>query len=276
MPCLKKIKNNFIAFIITASLFTGCGDKNKPQVYLARVNDSYLTEAEFVALYDTTVSLPAQKQELYQQWVRSEVLYQMAIKEGIISDEKYVYLLNRAKKELAGAMLIQKVTDDAKFSCSEEELKECYNADKWQFVAGDKGYLYNIAMFNREDQAEKFRQLILSGSWNSANRQTKTDSLHMVYLDVFKYGYQLESGLLYRLLAALSPGETSPPVNTASGNFMLVGLTYSLPPDSVPPLDAIRQLIVKRVIERKKGDYLEKYLKDLYSESTVDILNPEF
>ncbi|MBI5726520.1 MAG: peptidyl-prolyl cis-trans isomerase [Ignavibacteriales bacterium] len=276
MPCLKKLKNNLFIFFFTASLLTGCGEKPKPAVYLARVNDSYLTEQEFVSLYDSAAPSSSHTQELYQQWVKTEILYQKAIKEGITSDAKYGYLLTRAQKELAVAMLMQKIADDAKFSCSEEELRECYNQDKWQFVAGDKGYLYHLAVFPNEVQAEKFHRQILAGSWSSANKQAKPDSMHAVYLNVFKYAYQLESGLLFRLLSALSPGETSPPVNIAADRYMIVGLQFTLPPDSIPPLGAIKQLIEKRVIEKKKGDYIEKYLKDLYSESTVDILNPEF
>lgn len=254
----------------------GCGDKNKPAVYLARVNDSYLTEDEFIALYDSTAKTPAETSELYQQWVRTEILYQKAIKEGITSDIKYTYLLNRAKKEIAGALLLQKLADDSKFACSEEELKNTYAQDKWQFVAGDKGYLYNYASFSNENAADKFYKLILAGSWNSAYSAIKADSGQTVLLNLYKNGYQLESGLLYRLLSSLSPGETTPPVNTGPGKYMLVGLIQQVPADSVPPLSVLKPVLEKRVIARKKADYIEKYLKDIYSESTIDILNPDF
>lgn len=262
-------------FFAAALLFTGCGGKKNSSAYLAKVNDAYLTEEEFGLLYDTAGISPSRRHELYQHWVRTELLYQRAVSGNIAKDQKFILLAERSKKELAGSMLLNKMANEEKFTCSESELKKYYEDNGEQFRYSDRSFVYNTASFGNSADAERFRRFAIDANWENAARQFKKDSSAEFSGNMFRYAYQLESGLVYRVLSAMMPGETSLVFNVMPGKFIILRLNAAFAPNTVPSLEALRQQIEERVIERKRAEYMDNAVKELYKDAKIEMTNPD-
>ena len=82
---------------------TACEKKQPPDNYTARVNDSYLTEAEIDEELENSLKF---REEFVVQWIENELLAQEAEKNGILDREKYERIIEKSKKELAAALLL--------------------------------------------------------------------------------------------------------------------------------------------------------------------------
>ncbi|MCE1189152.1 MAG: hypothetical protein LWX56_08410 [Ignavibacteria bacterium] len=273
-----RLQNSFLFVIfIAALLLQGCGDKPKRTNYLARVNDSYLTEEEFMALYDSSLaSSPTARHELYQRWIRTELLYQKALKEGILEKTDFHYMMERSKKELAAALLLKRIGDDQNFDCSDEELHSFYAEHKDEFRVNEQSYLYNIVVCSSERKAEQLRQTSIANGWVAIVKAAREDKDIGLYTNNFKYIYEIETGMMQRLITTMMECETSIVFGTAPGKYAFVYLKNSFSPGALPSIDVLRKIISRRVIEKKKADYIDKYIRDLYTGSKIDMENPDY
>ena len=142
MNLQKHLRNSyplFVSIFLTASVFTGCSKKKISADYSARVNDAYVTEADAKDYLDSAYSSPVLRTEYFQNWVKTELLYQKAEKEGITHDKQFQTLLDRSKKEIAASLLLKKITDEFSVTLSEDDLKKYYDQHNEYFRINDRG-----------------------------------------------------------------------------------------------------------------------------------------
>ena len=108
-------------------LLYACNEPQKPASYVARVNGSYLTEEDVSQLIDSQFVSEKSRTSLIKNWVRQEVLYQEAVKEGITKTKSFQKSIESAKRELAAAILLEKFSSSSKPVYTNENLENYYN-----------------------------------------------------------------------------------------------------------------------------------------------------
>jgi len=277
---LQKLLNNsfsfIIAFLLTAPLFMGCSENKKSEGYAARVNDTYLLESD-VSSHTKGDSLnPASRSEYVQNWVRSEILYQKAVSEGITKDDEFNFLLDKAKKEIAATLLRKKVSDDFKVSNSDFDLKKYYDAHPDYFKINDMGFFFDQVTFSDAKKAASFRETAIARGWSIAIGSLREEKNGIeISKNTFRLDHQLESGVLFRVIHFLSENDISLVLDTAPGVYVVVRLQKVFQQGAIPPFVAMRNIVESRVLNEKRGEMMEEYIKELYDKYKVDIKGQE-
>ena len=271
-------KNNpagyfLICFIFAAPvILTGCGRNKVPPTYLARVNDSYLTEKTLTDRTDSAALNAQVKTELSQAWVRNELLYHEAERAGITKDEKYLSLLEQNKKELATTLFMKQLIAKQQFACSETEIQEYYNSHKDELQLSADAFLFDAAYFTNEHAAQEFRNAVLQSGWNAASgRYAKNAATKSLEQQVFRYAWQTSSEMQFRLLALMNEGEVSLVFQDDATSWWVLRAGKSFKSGEIPPLLAVRPVIESRILETKKKDFLNGYIQGLYSSNKIEI-----
>ena len=121
------MKRLITAMLIAACVvaLSGCGKKQSKGQVIARVNDAVLTDQDFYEMLPQEFSgmqpaykeawIAANKDEAIKQWVRTELLYQEAVKRGIQKEPKVakvlkewpkIILMNEMEKRQLGSALV--------------------------------------------------------------------------------------------------------------------------------------------------------------------------
>lgn len=96
---LSAIKIPVLFFAISLS---GCEKEHDGTDYVAKVNNSYLTREEFASLVDTSKATQARKNEVISQWIQSELLFQKAERDGLLSNPEYQLIMKQSAVTLPG------------------------------------------------------------------------------------------------------------------------------------------------------------------------------
>jgi hypothetical protein len=260
---------------LAASLFFGCGKETPQPDFVARVNNSYLTRGDLAKIIDTNNVSNFYKNEVIRNWINKEVMFQEAVKKGILKDSEFNRIIENSKKELANSLLLQSYYENEKVSYEPGELEEYFNAHQQEFRRFYNTYLMNWAVFNDEDKAVKFRTMVQESNWEKASNVFKGDSsLINSSANELLYDYEVHPEPVLRILSGLNPGEVSIVINIEPGKYYsVVQEVQKFVKDSIPPFQLIKPLVEKRFIARKKEDLIKSYIKELYSNNEIEIRN---
>lgn len=259
-------------FAAAAAVFSGCGKDESKAEYIAKVNDTYLTSKELAEMTDTMNINRFYRNEIVRSWINRELLYQEAMKEGILDQEKYDRIVTSSKKELAASLLVSRFLDKTQVNFGEEDIEEYYNRNVDEFELLNNGYLVNEAEFLNEEEAIKFRNSVIEKNWEDALSEIENDSL-LVYEKnrSFLYEYEINPPELSRILKELNPGELSVIINKGDSSFYFVQLLGNYTEGTIPPLDIIKEEVEKRYLVKKRKEALDQFIKELYTNNEIKI-----
>ena len=241
---------------------------------MAKVNNSYLTKEQLAEMVDTASASNFYRNEIIRNWINNELLYQEAVKKGILKDEEFIKLINKSAKELAASLLLQKYYQDAKISYAPKDVEDFYNQNKDEFIRFYDSYFLNIISFNNEDKAIQFRSTVLESNWEKALNIFKDDpSLLYVKVNVLLYAFEIHPVVLERIVTSLNPGEVSIVIEDEPGKFTVVNEIQKYNKGTIPPFEVIKPLVEGRFIEFKKENLIQNYIKDLYSNNDIEVRN---
>lgn len=268
---LTNIKTNIFLLSIVLALVS-CSEETKKKDFVARVNDSYLTREEFASLVDTANLKPDQEEQIIENWIYDEILFQQAKKNGITKTEEYNRIIYSSKKRLAAAMLLDDYAQDEESDISDEDLLKYYEINKNYFYSSAKNYLINKVVFVDADKAIKFRNTAIQENWETAVNIFLSDS------SIRKnYSFQLvEENNIYpfqlaRILKDFYPLEISILITEKAGYYSVVQLMKSFPANTTLPFEVIKDKIKQRFLAETKSQLIKEYLKELYSQNQVEI-----
>jgi hypothetical protein len=259
-------------FAAAAAVFSGCGKDESKAEYIAKVNDTYLTSKELAEMTDTMNINRFYRNEIVRSWINRELLYQEAMKEGILDQEKYDRIVTSSKKELAASLLVSRFLDKTQVNFGEEDIEEYYNRNVDEFELLNNGYLVNEAEFLNEEEAIKFRNSVIEKNWEDALSEIENDSL-LVYEKnrSFLYEYEINPPELSRILKELNTGELSVIINKGDSSFYFVQLLGNYTEGTIPPLDIIKEEVEKRYLVKKRKEALDQFIKELYTNNEIKI-----
>ena len=144
-----------IFIVLFIAVLVGCKQNNDlPADLIAQVNDSYLRKNNVKQRVpaglpdDTKLSM---KKMLIKQWVKDEIIYQSAVKEGIQWSDDELFLIENYKKSL----LIQRFLDNKlnkNFRISQKEIEDNYNNNIKEFIRKeDEVHIIHLLIENRDN-----------------------------------------------------------------------------------------------------------------------------
>ncbi len=129
-------------------LFSACTQpEEKPDTYIARVNNSYLTEAELNELVDSQFVSEKSRTVVIKNWVRQELLLQEAVKKGITETEEFKRTVENSKRQLAASLVLQNFAASSQLAVTKAELENYYKENQSSFRIPFTAYLYKSDKF---------------------------------------------------------------------------------------------------------------------------------
>ncbi|MEO8398629.1 MAG: peptidylprolyl isomerase [Ignavibacteriaceae bacterium] len=252
----------------------GCS-KEKPKVdYVAKVNDSYLTEDELSSIMNSPKGKNFYREEVIRNWINTELLYQEARSEGITKDENFTKIIEDSKKNLAVAKLLQKHYDDIESSVDTKEIETFFEEHKDEFKTTDNYYIINFISFTNEDKAVQFRSSALENDWDKSLKDFKSDpSINYENINWYLSEYEIEPISLLRIIKELNPNEISIVFADEQNKYIIVQLINKIDKGVIPPFNLISENVAKRFLAEKKAKGISEYVKELYSKNEIDVKN---
>jgi hypothetical protein len=271
---LKKLSRavNKIILSLLAAAVIGCGEETRRTDYIARVNDSYLTEQDLEKIISSTPGRNFYRNEIIRNWINREVLLQKAVEEGILKDPEYKRILEDSRKELAASMMLEQIYQKIEVNTEDNELNEYFNMHKEEFRLTEDYFLINKAVFRSEDFAANFRNLLMESNWETAVEDfNESNTLEQKKTSLFIAESELHPVALLRIAKELYPGEISIVINGAPDQFEIIQMLEKYPGGTIPPQAVINENIKQRVIKQKKDEQVKNYIRELYSDSQIEI-----
>lgn len=266
-----KIVNSLLILFVVIS-FSSCKKEIPVGKEIARVGNSILTQKELERELKSESFGRKYKEEFIRSWIETEVLYQKALKEGIIEDSVYQSILNKSKKELAGAMLLNKAALTDKYLPTKSEIENYYNKNKEEFKTVEDAFVLNEIQFKDQNKAILFRQNVIEKKWKYAisNINEAAEAINSFNKKLL-YKYQIQPVKLIRVINELTPGQVSVVLETELGVFTVVQLIDKIKSESILPLRYIKNRIAERlrIIHRKIAD--NQFIEKLYDEFNVHL-----
>lgn len=276
MKSFKKLlsKNNIFIVFFTAVSFVNCGEEKPQEGYLARVNDSYLSEKEFEKLSNSSSLKGKFREEIIRQWIDKELFYQEAKSKGILDEDEYKMIIKNSRKELAAAFLFKKIIEDTSIKFEIEDLEKFYENNKHLFTAKQKALLINSVEFETEDQAIQFRTAAVESDWNKSLNAFSGDSVilssNVVSLFTESDFFSARSS---RLINGLSTSEISIVFVNENLHFEVMQLLQKYETGDLMPFEVAQKDVEEEFIADKKEEIMNAYIKDLYSNNKIEITN---
>jgi uncharacterized protein (UPF0297 family) len=265
-----RITKVFILFVIVT--FSSCQKESEEVVYVAKVNNSFLTREEFASLVDTSTASELKKNDVIRDWIHREVLFQRAEREGILNDKKFNQILSQSVRELAGAMLIEKLLSEDNYSPDSKDLKSYFDVNKNEFRVVADAYIINLTDFLDEEKAIRFRNIAVESDWKKALSQFSNDPaiVNQISNKLF-LSYQINPASLARIVKELYPKEISIVISTKPGYYSVAQLIEKIETGSTPAFENIQDEVVNRVKAIRRQTLIDEFLKQLYSKSNIEI-----
>ena len=275
MNFLKYLKRISVYLLIIFFLISleACKKEVPGKKYIAKVNNSYLTEDELDSMYNLNSGIKY-KDEIVRSWINRELLFQEAEKQGILNDKNFNRILDDSKKELAVTFLIKRFVNKEKIPVSSAELEKYYSTNPDEFKLLYNSYLLNVIVFSNEDDALKFRAEALGKNWDDAYQDIKNDTA--VYSEKSKellFEYKVQPVSVLRVVRELYPSEISIVLQTGESKYTVVQLIQKFNKGEIPPFDLMENEVRNIYLMQKKEMTVKNYIKELYSKNDIEVNN---
>lgn len=258
--------------ILPLFILIACSESKKPDTYLAKVNDSYLTESDFTELMDSQFVSDKNKSVIIKNWVRQEVLYHEAVKAGLTEKKKFKETIENTKKQLAAAMVLEKYAANVDQQFTQSELEDFFEQNESSFKLPFNAYFLNKVNFSNREVAVNFRSELIMNGWAGAVSKSEKDN-NIVNVDdsVLVSEQDIQPVRLLRILEGLYPLEISIVIPDERGYYTVVQLLDKYTAGSIPAFNAVKSEVERRYKSVLTELAIENYIDDLYSLSEIEI-----
>jgi len=253
-------------------IFSACSQPEKPESYIARVNNSYLTEAEFSELVDSQSVSEKSRAVVIKNWVRQELLLQEAVKKGITESKEFKRTVENSRRQLAASLLLQDFAASSQPVVTNEELENYYKENQTSFRIPFNAYYLNRINFSDREAAVMFRTELIMNGWTEAVNKFSNDlSLVNLESEVLVSEQDIYPVRLLRILEGLYPLENSIVIPDDRGYYTVVQLLDKYLAQEIPPFNAVKSEVERRCKAAQTELAIENYINDLYSLSEIEI-----
>ena len=245
-------------------LLTACSSSGPREEVVAHVGDAYLEVSALEVLLPYGAS-EEDRQRVIADWIGSELLYREAIDRGLHESLKLKQQLERTRRNLLVAALLDDELGSREVDVTETEVRRYYDG--------------NVELFRREVPEIRARHILLSSQrqanarWNDLRRGADFGDVargHSEDVDTRDRGGELgvfshaEDPTLWNSCEDLELNAPSQPIRTEYG-YHLIEVQARYEANSVKPLEQVRGQIVEKLVwqtHRRRMDQLVETLKE--------------
>lgn len=264
-----------------ALLFTQCqwlSSAEDPDTVVARVNQSTLTVDELEAELEST-ALPAatlqMRRDWVSDWVRTELLYQEALRREYDSDGNTVRELDRMRRDHLANVVLERIIADSSMAVTDEEVEDYFEANRQEFVYLEPELRLSVIVLPDETTARQVRSL-LSRRRGTFEELARTRSIHTSSADGGDLGFFKRADIsdvsVQEIVFSMGVGQVSRPVLSESGSFIF-RVAERREAGTLPPLDEVRGEIVNRMLRDRRREQVRRFVDGLRQSSDVEIYN---
>lgn len=267
----RQIDFALIVFCVSLILIS-CSKEEKTDKYIAKVNDAVLTEDDLRLALSENEYKSKYRSEYIHNWIEQEILFQEAVKKGIVDGKEYKSLMERSRKQLAASMFINKVLEENKIEPSEQDIQKFFDDSKDDFKLIDDAFRVNIIQFNNFDKAVQFRNTLIESDWGKALNAFRNDQ-SIISSDAarFFYRYQIQPMTLLRIIGNLQVNEVSIVLETEPMKFTIVQLLDKYGKDVMPSFEIVKDEARARYLMLKQKDLIREYIDKLIADHNLEI-----
>ncbi len=250
-------------------LLAGCGQEATRPDYVARVGDRYLTRDELAAALESLPFLQDSteaQQQIIEQWVNNELLYQEARRRRLRNDPEVRRLLEENERSVLISAYVNRLFEDEATPPSKEALQAYFEQHRDQLRLREPFVRVRYLSNAHVDSAMAARRALLridrtpdpDSAWAALARRYADDPDGVLGLS---RSYFPESRLftaqpaIQEELRGLSKGDVSPLIEY-DGLYHVLQLVDRAPPGAVPELAWIENELKQRLtIEARKQMY---------------------
>jgi peptidyl-prolyl cis-trans isomerase C len=252
---------------VALAILSGCGSssKNKSTV-VAKVGDSELTVRDILKNIPDDPALKVsgvQVEQYVQRWIDSEVIYQEAIRSGIMNSQEMKERIEKLTRDAVISAYLDEMVE-SKATVTPDEIRQFYEENKESFVREDNQYHVLVILTDSYQNANALRRRIINGEdFAQVARDNSLDASKQAGGDLGWVTLDQLSPALARTIPSLSLKRISTPVNTEVG-YEIVQMLDVRKRGELKTLDEVKDVITMRLLTMKK----ERRYNDLVSNLT--------
>lgn len=267
-----RVKSTLLFLIIVG--ISSCRQESEEIDFVARVNETYLTREDFASLVDTSKIMPSEKNEIIKEWINREVLYQKALDLELTDSEEFERIIQNSRKELAGAFLMKEILKKEPIEISDSDVLEYYQNKSDEFRIKEDAFVINRMDFLDEETAIKFRNLAVESDWQKGTTFFNDNpAVAKQIKNKLFYEFEIHPSTIVQLLKELYTSEISIVISGKPGYYSVVQLVYRVKKNTIPEFELIKYQVKQRFHSVKRQQVIDKFIKEVYSESDIEIKN---
>ncbi len=260
-------------------LFTQCQYlpvTDDPDTVVARVNRSLLTVDEMEAEMEAA-ALPAatlqMRKDWVSDWIRTELLYQEALRRDLDGNDETVRELNRIRRDHLANIVLEHLLLDSLLVVTDDEVIEYYEIHQQEFIYHEPELRLSVIVLPDEATARQIRtQLARRGG--TFKELARSRSIHPSSVNGGDLGYLKKADIsdvsVQELVFNMYVGQVSRPVLSESGSFIFRVMDRR-EVGTLPPLDEVRSEIVNRMLQARRRDAVRRFVETLQLGADVEI-----
>jgi len=266
-----------LVFLFAICLVFACAKKEeKKGLYLAKVGDTVITQADFdkemkglPEFVQKMFEGSSGKEKFLDELVKRELLYKEALKKGLDKDPEYLKKIEDFKKITLVGLLLQKEIE-TKVRVSDQEVKDYYEKNKEKFAPVGQIKASHILVKTEEEakkiierlkKGEDFAQLAKKYSIDTASAKNGGD------LGYFSRGQMVPE--FEAAASRLKPGEISEPVKTKFGYHIIKVTDKKV--GQVVDFEKVKNLISQNLVAERQKEAFDSYVEGLRKSYKVEI-----
>jgi peptidyl-prolyl cis-trans isomerase C len=266
-----------LVFLFAICLVFACAKKEeKKGLYLAKVGDTVITQADFdkemkglPEFVQKMFEGSSGKEKFLDELVKRELLYKEALKKGLDKDPEYLKKIEDFKKITLVGLLLQKEIE-TKVKVSDQEVKDYYEKNKEKFAPVGQIKASHILVKTEEEakkiierlkKGEDFAQLAKKYSIDTASAKNGGD------LGYFSRGQMVPE--FEAAASRLKPGEISEPVKTKFGYHIIKVTDKKV--GQVVDFEKVKNLISQNLVAERQKEAFDSYVEGLRKSYKVEI-----
>ena len=248
-------------------------DKQMPLIYKAAFDEMVSNRAVIDEVGRLKITAPVEDVEnqlkaLEKQYVTKEAFLQTIQSQG--------QTLDQVKAGIGRELAINKMLSDVSGGVvvSDDEIKALYDALKGNFTQPE-GIQVNYASLKSRQAAERLiADAKEQGDWDKAVALVSADIVQATSGDRHERLANAEMVGKLEAVKDLKDGDVSAPIELTSQDFFVVQRLKALSED-VRPLSEVQDSLKNMLLQSKKMEVQQKYVKELADKMNVKILTPD-
>ena len=280
------VRHPLLIMVAGLILFAGCQKEPNPSNYVARVGNTYLTQERLGGMVESAAtgqdSLRSRaREQIIQQWITNQLLYQEAQQRGLATEPDVNQLLEDNRRSVLVSALVSRLLKSAEpIDPSEQEIQEYYDRHQDRLRLHEPylrvRYLRTSSLDSAYLAHRALRQALYGSNadsvWNDLVVEFALWPEEALALSGNFYPASklfADNPVLREQVEGLDDGEISR-VIPQDKTYHVVQLVKRFPPGTKPRLEWIRDRMRERLIIELRKQIYARQVERLRSEALAD------